>query len=248
VRQLVDRMRALEHQVHEAGSLRQEPFAAGVAYFNDELPLVWDVNFVRVDRPAVDLAGAVAQLQAGQGHYKVLIEDPAVVEVHSSELIGRGFSRRDLVALARAPGGRLDPDVRELPNGDVKPFRFEVHMEQLTPPREDVADQVGRVHDRTHKVTGERWLVIHADGELAGHLIVYSHDGLAQIEDVGVLNRFRGRGLARRLIEHALEEVARDHDTVFITAETNDWPHQFYRRLGFEHVEDRADFLLIRAD
>jgi len=240
-------MRMLEHQVHEAGSLRQEPFPGGVAYYNDELPLVWDVNFVRVDRPAVDLVGTVEQLQAHQGHYKVLIEDPAVVEAHSSELIGRGFSRRDLVALAREPGGHLDPDVRELPYEEVKPFRFEVHMEQLVPPREDVAEQVGRVHDRTHPLTGERWLVIQEDDEPAGHLIVYSSDGLAQIEDIGVLNRFRGRGLARRLLEHALELVAADHDAVFITAETNDWPHQFYRRLGFEHVEDRADFLLIKA-
>jgi ribosomal protein S18 acetylase RimI-like enzyme len=247
VRHLVDRMRKLEHQVHEAGSLRQQEFAGGVAYYNDELPLVWDVNFMRVDRPTVDLVGAVEELQADQGHYKVLIEDPDVLEAHSSELIGRGFGRRDLVALAREPGGRLDPDVRELPYEQVKPFRFHVHMEQLQPPREDVAEQVGRVHDRTHKLTGERWLLIYADGEPAGHLVVYSNDRLAQIEDVGVLKRFRGRGLARRLIEHALEEVAADHDTVFITAETNDWPHDFYRRLGFEHVEDRADFLLIRS-
>jgi ribosomal protein S18 acetylase RimI-like enzyme len=247
VPQLVDRMRKLEHRVHEAGSLRQQVFPGGVAYYNDELPLVWDVNFVRVDHAAVDLFATVEELQAGQAHRKVLIEDPALVEAHSPELIGRGFGRRDLVALAREPGGRLDPDVREVPYDEVKPFRFEVHMEQLSPPREDVADQVGRVHDRTWPVTGERWLVIYADGEPAGHLIVYSDDGLAQIEDVGVVSRFRGRGLARRLIEHALELVAEDHDTVFITAETNDWPHAFYRRIGFEHVEDRADFLLIKA-
>jgi ribosomal protein S18 acetylase RimI-like enzyme len=240
-------MRTLEHQVHDAGSLRQRPFPAGVAYYNDELPLVWDVNFVRVDRPAVELVSSVEELEAEQGHYKVLIEDPAVVEAHSPELIGRGFARRDLVALARDPGGRLDPDVRELPYEQVKPFRFAVHMEQLTPPREDVAEQVGRVHDRTRRITAERWFVIYADGEPAGHLIVYSHDGLAQIEDVGILKRFRGRGLARRLIEHALELVAPDHDTVFITAETHDWPYAFYKRLGFEHVEDRADFLLIRT-
>ena len=241
-------MRQLEHQVHEAGSLRREIFPAGVAYYNRDLPLVWDVNFIRVDQRAVDLVGTVERLQAEQGHYKVLIEDPALVEDHSAELIGRGFGRRDLVALAREPGGRLDPDVRELDYEEVKPFRFQVHMEQLQPPREDVADQVGRVHDRTHALTGERWLVIHVDGEPAGHLIVYSDDGLAQIEDVGVLKRFRGQGLARRLIEHALEEIGEHgHDTAFITAETNDWPHQFYRRLGFEHVEDRADFLLVRA-
>jgi ribosomal protein S18 acetylase RimI-like enzyme len=241
-------MRVLEHQVHEAGSLTQTEFPGGVAYFNEELPLVWDVNFVRLDHPAVDLVSAIEELQGGMGHRKVLIEDPALVEAHSPELIGRGYGRRDLVALAREPGGRLDPDVRERPYAEVKPFRFEVHMEQLTPPREEVADQVGRVHDRTYPVTGERWFVIHAGDEPAGHLIVYSNDGLAQIEDVGVLNRFRGRGLARRLIEHALQVVADDgHDTVFITAETNDWPHEFYRRLGFEHVEDRADFLLIKA-
>src|SRR3954447_17808491 len=240
-------MRALEHAVHEAGALQRQEFPGGVAYYNDELPLVWDVNFVRVDHPAVDLVSAVDELQGGQGHRKVLIEDPALLEAQSPELVGRGYGRRDLVALARQPGGLLDPDVRELPYEQVKPFRFEVHMEQLTPPREEVADQVGRVHDRTHDLTGERWLVIHVDGEPAGHLIVYSRDGLAQIEDVGVLKRFRGHGLATRLISHALEFVAADHDTVFICAESHDWPHHFYRRLGFEHVEDRADFLLIKA-
>jgi ribosomal protein S18 acetylase RimI-like enzyme len=241
-------MRSLEHRVHEAGSLRQAAFPGGIAYYNDELPLVWDVNFIRVDRQSVDLVGDVERLQADQGHYKVLIEDPALVEAHSPELVGRGFARRDLVALSRDPGGRLDPDVRELPYEQVKPFRFEVHMEQLSPPREDVADQVGRVHDRTHELTGERWFVIQAEGEPAGHLIVYPHEGLAQIEDVGVLKCFRGRGLARRLIEHALEVIAANgYDTAFIVAETNDWPHDFYKRLGFSHVEDRADFLLIRA-
>src|SRR4051812_11762610 len=107
-------MRALEHQVHDAGALRREQFPGGVAYYNDELPLVWDVNFVRVDQPAVDLVASVERLQAGQGHHKVLIEDPAVVEAHAAELVGRGFSRRDLVAMAREPGGRLDPDVREV--------------------------------------------------------------------------------------------------------------------------------------
>src|SRR3954453_18758639 len=108
-------MRKLEHQVHEAGPLRHTDFAGGVAYYNDDLPLVWDVNFVRVDHPAVDLVGAVERLQAGQAHRKGLIEDPAPVAAHSPELMGRGYARRDLVALARTPGGRLDPDVREVP-------------------------------------------------------------------------------------------------------------------------------------
>jgi ribosomal protein S18 acetylase RimI-like enzyme len=240
-------MRALEHRVHHAGATRCEEWDGGVAYFNDELALVWDVNFVRLDRDALDLAAEIDRLQAALSHRKVLIEDPSLLERNAPTLIARGFTRRGLVAMAREPGGRLDPDVRELPYEQVKPFRYEVHMEQLSPPNPEVATQVGRVHDRTTVLTGERWLVIHAGREPAGHCIVYSHDGLAQIEDVGVLERFRGRGLARRLINHALELVAPDHDMVMILAEADDWPRRFYRRLGFEPIEDRADFLLIVA-
>src|SRR3954471_23451242 len=117
-------MRALEHRVHHAGALREQQFAGGVAYFNSELPLVWDVNFVRVDRPTVDVVGTVERLQSGLGHRKVLIEDPPVLEAHRGELIGRGYARRDLVALAREPGGRLDPRVRVVPYEDVREFRF----------------------------------------------------------------------------------------------------------------------------
>jgi ribosomal protein S18 acetylase RimI-like enzyme len=241
-------MRSLEHSIHDAGASRRVEFEGGVAYFNDELSLVWDVNFVRLDRDASDIAVQIDRLQAGQSHRKVLIEDPELLERHAPALVKRGFTRRGLVAMAREPGAVLDADVREVPYAQVKAFRHAVHMEQLTPPNPDVADQVGRVHDRTAPLTGERWLVIEVGGEPAGHLIVYSDgDGLAQIEDVGVLRRFRGRGLARRLINHALELVAADHDTVMILAESDDWPRELYGRLGFEHVENRADFLLIVA-
>lgn len=240
-------MRSLEHRVHEAGASRREEWEGGVAYFNEELALIWDVNFVRVDSDCSDIAAQVDRLQAGMAHRKVLIEDSELLERHSPALLERGCTRRDLVAMSRDPGGRLDPEVQELPYEQIKPLRFEVYMEQLSPPDPNVADQASRVHEQTVPLTGERWLAIHSGGEPAGHCIVYSEDGLAQIEDVGVLERFRGRGLARRMIYHALELVAPDHDTAFIVAESDDWPGRFYGRLGFEHVEDRADFLLIVA-
>ena len=240
-------MRELEHGVHDAGASRHEEWDGGVAYFNPELPLVWDVNFVRVDRDADDIPAHVDRLQDGQRHRKVLIEDPELLERHSPALIERGYTRRGLIAMAREPGGTLDPHVREVPYAEVKPFRFEVHLEQQSPLNPDVAEQVGLVHDRTVGLTDERWFIVHADGEPAGHCILYSHDGLAQIEDVGVLKRVRGRGLARRLIAHTLEVAATGHDAVMIVAESEDWPGGFYERLGFWRVEERADFLLLVA-
>ena len=236
-------MRSLEHRVHEAGASRRVQFDGGVAFYNDDLPLVWDVNFVRVDTETEDVAGTVERLQADMGHRKVLIEDALLAEAYTPELEAAGLKRRGLVAMARRPEGSLDPDVREVSFDAVRPLRFRVHMEQLMPPDEAVATQLGELHGRAE----QRWLVIHADGEAAGQLVVYAHDGLAQIEDVAVLRRFQGCGLARRLIGHALALLAQDHDTVFITADADDWPRELYARLGFEHVEDRADFLLIKA-
>ena len=94
---------------------------------------------------------------------------------------------------------------------------------------------------------GGRWLVLFENGSPAAHCVVYSHLGLAQIEDVATLEAYRGRGCARRLIGHALEVVAADHDAVFIVAEAEDWPVAFYERLGFVPVEKRSRFLLILA-
>ena len=71
----VRRMRALEHRVHEAGATRREEFAGGVAYFNDALPAIWDLNFMRVDRECEQPALEAERLQAGLGHRKVLVEE-----------------------------------------------------------------------------------------------------------------------------------------------------------------------------
>src|SRR5688500_2767917 len=104
-------MRSLEHRVHEAGATRRVPFQGGVAFYNDALPRVWDVNFVRVDAETDDLARRVERLQTDMGHRKVLIEDALLAEAYTPELEAAGLKRRGLVAMARRPGGALDPDV-----------------------------------------------------------------------------------------------------------------------------------------
>lgn len=236
-------MRALEHAVHEAGASRREEFPGGVAYFNDELPAVWDVNFLRLDGPCPDPAAEADRLQGAFAHRKVLIEDPELAARFRPALRRRGFGERALLALARPPGGRVDADVRELPYDDVRELRRQILSEQLVPYDPAVVEQL--IEAGAHFArAGGRWLALSDAGRLAGHCVLYSREGLAQIEDVAVLAADRGRGLSRRLIEHALELVAADHDAVFIQAERDEWPAAFYRRLGFEPVEERADFLL----
>jgi GNAT superfamily N-acetyltransferase len=247
VRQIVDRMRALEHRVQDAVAAGREEFPGGVAYSNRELPAVWDVNFLRLDRACEQPALWADRLQAGLGHRKVLVEEDRLIARFGPGLRERGFGERVLVALARpTEGGEPDPDVRAVPFAEVAPLRKSIVAEQLPAPDPGVVAQVaeaGSLNDRA----GGRWLVIHDGDAAVGHCIVFRHDGLAQIEDVAILESHRGRGLSRRLILHALALLEPEHDTAFITAEADDWPIGFYERLGFTPVEERADYLLIVA-
>jgi RimJ/RimL family protein N-acetyltransferase len=79
------------------------------------------------------------------------------------------------------------------------------------------------------------------DGEVAGWCELYFRDGVAQIEDVEVLEEFRGRGLGRAVVQHAVDTAWSQADIVFLEALADDWPRELYARLGFVAV-DRADF------
>jgi RimJ/RimL family protein N-acetyltransferase len=57
---------------------------------------------------------------------------------------------------------------------------------------------------------------------------------------VETLERFRGRGLGRAVVQHALDEALREHEIVFLEALADDWPRELYRKLGFD-VVDRRD-------
>lgn len=244
---LVARIRALEHHVHDAQAAERHEFEGGVAYFNRDLPQVWDLNFVRLDRPYADIAADVDRLMSGLSHRKVLVEDDELLERFGMVLRTRGYGERTMVALAREPGGELDPNVREMGFEQVRSLKRAIKIEQSDHPVAEVIDQVTEA-GRWAETAGGRWLVMFDGDTPVAHCTVYSHDGLAQIEDVATLEAHQRKGHSRRLLLHAMEWVAADHDTVFIPAETDDWPVEFYKRLGFHPVENRSDFLLIVAE
>ena len=63
------------------------------------------------------------------------------------------------------------------------------------------------------------------------------HEGVAELDDVHTLERFRGRGIARGVVGRAARE-ARDEgaDLVFLIADDADWPKDLYAKLGFDPV------------
>src|SRR5262245_10513687 len=77
------------------------------------------------------------------------------------------------------------------------------------------------------------------DGEVAAYCEVRAREGVAQIEDVNTLERFRGCGLGRAVVQHALDEARQSNDVVYLEALADDWPRDLYARLGFDVVGER---------
>jgi ribosomal protein S18 acetylase RimI-like enzyme len=199
-----------------------------------------------VDRPCPELVAEVDRLYAGFGHRKVLIEEDALSARVGPELRAAGYGERSLIALAREPGGIRDPSVRAVSASEITGLRKAVIEERLVPAEPSVVEQLLRAN-LVAEGAGGQWLALFERGRPVAACIVFSHQGLAQIEDVAVREAFRGRGLARRLLGHALAHVADDHDAVMIVAEEDEWPLGFYERLGFGRVEERRDYTLVLA-
>jgi ribosomal protein S18 acetylase RimI-like enzyme len=109
----------------------------------------------------------------------------------------------------------------------------EAVVEQLLEQKRVVADAVGA-----------RFFLALVDGRAAAACELYERAGTAQIEDVGTLERYRGRGLARAVVLRALREArAAGCDLVFLEADADDWPKQLYGRLGFHAVGQIYAFL-----
>ena len=144
----------------------------------------------------------------------------------------------------RGPDRPADHNVREVDEPTLRPLwaeaiRLDPHgkdekvVEQILEHRRDVAEAIP-----TRFFAGE------ADGRLVAHTELYCEDAVGQVENVFTLPDYRGRGLARSLVLHAVAEShAAGNDLTFLVADADDWPQRLYEKLGFETVGRYARFL-----
>ena len=236
---------------------RTEAVDGGLALVTESLPRVWDLNLLVADPDADAGAGRLAEEadrvygSAGLGFRKVVVRDEAAGEelapgfaalgwavessavmVHSGEAAGPGASPAEEVAPATA-AAVMTAFRRERPFG-----RDESVLAEL-------ADADARYTERL----GARDFAAPAGGPYAASCRLYSHEGTAEIDEVGALTEHRARGFAGGVVRAALE-AARDagHDVVFLLADREDWPRDWYGRLGFEEVGAVFEFLLFPAE
>ena len=245
-----ERVAAFLRVVDEHASTRVERLPFGRAYFNERVPRAWSRNFVAIDEtvePAT-LDEVVArsdrvQAEAGLDHRKIVF-DAGLGAPEEEHLRGEGWRvQRNRVMVYRRgvapqPGSG---DAREVEPAALRPARSNFMRSSPDTRDEETIRQLLEADAILGAVAGERCFAAHEDGEVVSFCRVYSDGSVAQVEDVGTLQAARGRGHSRAVIATALAETLDRHDLTFILADDDDWPGDWYARLGFDAIAHYDD-------
>jgi ribosomal protein S18 acetylase RimI-like enzyme len=244
---------ALQRRLLERLSTRVEPFEHGTAFFDEEYRDRHNSNFLlaegRLEGVAAEplLAAADRLLgNAGYPHREVVVNDERAGERLTPAFAGHGYlvERNILMAHRRPPDRVSDLAAEELPFADVRPLLLEIYRREPYSTSARIVHLFTDQHGKSERVIGARFFAARVEGELAGNCELYV-DGLdAQVESVGTLEEFRGKGVARAVVWRAVEEArASGARHVFIVADDDDWPKDLYARLGFDRIGRTWQFI-----
>lgn len=229
------------------------PTRHGTVLVDTRMPLVHDLNFLRADRPAgataEELAAEAERIQGaarGVRHRRV--------DVRSEQELARlegGFTRLGwqpqrfvLMVHRRAPDRAGGADVVEVEEPSVRALWAQAIRSEPHGKDETLVQQILEHRRLALDVVPTRLFAAAVDGKLVAHAELYCEDGIGQVEDVVTLPDYRGRGLARAIVLHAVEASrAAGNELTFLVADADDWPQRLYERLGFETIGRYSRFL-----
>jgi RimJ/RimL family protein N-acetyltransferase len=240
-RTVLDRIHAFRAALQDAAAEQRVPASCGEGLFAPSVREVYDMNYMRAEHaaPVETLIAEAERMMGDYYHRRVIVERGARTVAAGFRAQGWTVTPHLVMAYTREPDRRVD-------TGMVREVRFD----ELVGPRREVTvgepwgdDEISSLLDDAKllimRAVPTRFFAAFVDGEVAGYCEVRSRDGVAQIEDVNTLPRFRRRGLGRALVQHAAGEAARASEVVYLEALADDWPRDLYSRLGFDVVGER---------
>ena len=210
----------------------------GTALSTPALPLIWDLNSLRVESDPGDAGAVVAAADRHQGAYtwrKAYVRDADLGERLAPGLEALGWkATRQLVGVWDAPVPAPVEGAGETEAAVAAAFRAASRREGGAG-EEEVRQMAEMDRRAVHRLAGREFCAPAAAPDAGCRL--HSHGKTAQVEDVGTRPSARRRGLARAVVLTAVSAAfAAGHDRVFIVADEDDWPSEWYRRLGFRTV------------
>jgi GNAT superfamily N-acetyltransferase len=223
--------------------------AHGKALLTPSLPLVWQLNAVRVEDPVAGAGALAAEAEAvfgDAGHRKLVVHDPDQGARLAPPLAADGWNVYRLLVMMRdrpptraarpGAGGEVD---RATGAATLAAFR----REQPFGWQETAVEQLAAMDERYGRVSRGRDFAA-PPGDPACACRLYTANGLAQVDEVGTLERRRNEGHATAAVLAAADTAAAEGcDPVFLLTDAADWPQGWYRRLGFSPIGWLYEFL-----
>jgi GNAT superfamily N-acetyltransferase len=242
---IVDYLSRIEERIVD----EVRPMGQVTALLTPSLPLVWQLNAVRVEEREADVAELKASADRALGHAshrKLVVHDEELGDRLAPVLARDGWNVYRLLVMVRdrepertAPTGAGGEVERARGAAALAAFR----REQPFGWQEEAVQQLAAMDDRYGRAVRARDFASPPE-EPAAACRLYTAEGLAQIDEVGTLERRRGRGHATAAVLAAVDAArAEGADPIFLLTDAADWPQQLYARLGFSPVGQLYEFL-----
>jgi ribosomal protein S18 acetylase RimI-like enzyme len=246
---VIERIHAFMRRAEEGVCDEVVATAHGTALVTPSLPLVWQVNAIRVEDPRASVAQLTAEaeeVQGALGHRKLVMHDERLGKRLAPEFGKAGWNIfRVLIMLRRRPsdGARKPAAAAEVSRDVGAAALAAFRREQPFGWQDEAVRQLAEMDDRYTRVLAARDFASPPD-DPACACRLYTHDGLGQVDEVGTLEARRGRGHARAAVAAAADAAtAAGCERVFMVTDASDWPQQLYRRLGFDEIGATYEFL-----
>ena len=249
-----ERAVAFMDELDERSAGRIIPFSHGLAYVDERLPRVHDLNYLRTTRRGAtvdELAAEADRIQGplGHRHRRVNFWDRAEAERLEPGFVERGWRPQRFVVMAhrRDTGRTPNAEAREVDYETLHPiWTAGLMSEPFVKGDRELVRQLVEHRAVTLRAVPTRFFAAFADGGVASYCDLYSFDGVGQVEAVLTLPEHRGKGLASAVVLAALEASRQaGNDLTFLVADADDWPKELYAKLGFETVGRYERFLLL---
>jgi RimJ/RimL family protein N-acetyltransferase len=240
----VERIRSFRRELARGTAERIVETHHGTAYLADSTPEVYDHNYVSVETPTVSAAALAADADSALDnrlHRRVVAEQATPGLADEFAELRYTLSSHLVLAHERRPDRLVDTaTIHDVKLDDLLAARTAAIMREPWGGGE-IAAQLNEAKRHVAAAIPTRFFAAVVDDAVAGWCELRVDDGVAQIEDVEVLAEYRGQGLGRAVVQHALLEAERAAGVVFLEALADDWPRELYAKLGFA-VVDRRDF------
>ncbi|HVH65680.1 MAG TPA: GNAT family N-acetyltransferase [Candidatus Acidoferrum sp.] len=226
------------------------PCRWGRALINRSLNLVHDANYLIADQlDGADTETLIAAAEDIQGraplrHRRVNVDDQPAADLLRHGFASHGYQPERFVLMEhrRRPDRSVDHgQVRQVDWSAIRPAR-ELDRSQQPWASPLLVEQLLAWHELSGHRIKTRYFAAVDEGQVVSSCELRTEGDVAQIETVETLAEFRRRGLSRAVMSAALAAAA-DYRFVFLVADADDWPQDFYRRLGFDAVGIESRFL-----